>query len=77
MRAELWRFIVVPLLRRGYRPKEMAHELGVSVSTIRRDLTALLAQGTIAVVRSSYNAGARRGGAFPWPHRGPPRKRPL
>jgi DNA-binding NarL/FixJ family response regulator len=50
MKAELRRFKLVPLLRRGYRAKEMAQELGVSVSTIRRDMAALLAQGTIAVV---------------------------
>jgi predicted ArsR family transcriptional regulator len=43
-------FKLGPLLRSGYRAKERAQELGVSVSAIRRDMAALLAQGTIAVV---------------------------
>jgi hypothetical protein len=50
LKAELRRFKVVPLLRRGYRSKEIAQELGVSPSTIRRDVVALLGAGVIAVV---------------------------
>jgi DeoR/GlpR family transcriptional regulator of sugar metabolism len=51
LKAELRRFRLVPLLRSGHTTREMAEALGVSSSTIRRDLNALLAEGL--VVRSS------------------------
>jgi DeoR/GlpR family transcriptional regulator of sugar metabolism len=47
MRAELRRFKVVPLLRTGHSTREMAEALGVSPSTIRRDVNTLLAEGAV------------------------------
>jgi DNA-binding NarL/FixJ family response regulator len=50
LKAEVRRFKVVPLLRSGHSTREMAEALGVSPSTIRRDVAALLGAGVIAVV---------------------------
>jgi len=50
LKAELRRFRIVLLLRTGHSTREMAETLGVSPSTIRRDLNALLGEGV--VVRS-------------------------
>jgi predicted ArsR family transcriptional regulator len=51
-RAELRRFKLGLRLRNGHTTREMAETLGVSLSTIRRDLNVLLARGL--VVRSMY-----------------------